>query len=51
VGGGAKLAPFCRRARSFFVKLPPKEVLKKQAVKRLHHPKPILKPKPNKTLT
>jgi hypothetical protein len=26
---GAKFAPFCRRARSFYMKLLPKEVLKK----------------------
>jgi len=26
--GGAKLAPFCRRARNFFMKLLPKEVFK-----------------------
>jgi hypothetical protein len=35
VSSGAKLAPFCRRVGSFFVKLPPKEVLKKQAIERL----------------
>ncbi len=40
MSGGANLAPFCRRARSFFVKLPPKEVLKKQAIERLRHLEP-----------
>jgi hypothetical protein len=36
----AKLTPFCKRTKSFFVEFPPKEALKKQVVERLHHPKP-----------
>jgi hypothetical protein len=38
--GGAKLAPFCKRTKSFFVKFLPKEALKKRAIERLHRPKP-----------
>jgi hypothetical protein len=46
--GGAKLAPFCRRVESLFVKLPPKEVLRKplEAAPPTTQTKK-LKPKPN----
>jgi hypothetical protein len=36
--------------RNFFMKLLPKEVFEED-VERLHRPKPILKPKPDETLT
>jgi hypothetical protein len=35
MNGGAKLTPFCRRAKSFFMKFLPKEALKKQIDERL----------------